>query len=215
MNEILRNTNFHDTETLLLLLCLILLALAKALDEQRFQTLMGAFLNQRYLKIYGKEPNSIQNPFNTLLFFAQIILFSLLLYFTATLYEWDTQMPLWSVLIFVGLFVLFKYYLEKMIAVIFGVADFLESFQFYKLTYRNLIAVILIPFIGFFLYSQFSKSVLLVIMLCIFILLNITALALSIRHHQNFIQRYFFYFILYLCALEIAPYLILFKAVFR
>lgn len=215
MKEILRQVDFHNAETVLLVCCLLLLAITKTRDEQRFNSFIGLFVSYRYLKIYSKEQENIHNTFNITLFLSQLLSFTLLLNICIQHFQLSSKYPIWAVFGFLALFILFKYYLEKIIATIFDVPEFLESFQFHKLTYRNLIAVVLLPLISLYLYSIFSKNALLYIMLFLFIFLNITALFLTIRNHQNLIKRYFFYFILYLCALEIAPYLILFKTVFR
>ena len=49
------------------------------------------------------------------------------------------------------------------------------------------------------------------VILLFFIVL--TGLFTSFKAHQSLIKYNFFYFILYLCALEIAPYIILYKVI--
>ena len=209
MNEILRNTQYLTAETLLLFGSLLCITLAKILDENRFQSYLGIIFNYRYLKVYSKENNQTQHWFNVLLFIPQLIVFSMVIKETIEYFQIPTGSNILVIISFLALFILFKYYLEKMISTIFDITGFAESFQFHKLTYRNYSAMIILPFLAYYTFTGLPQNILIIIILGLFALLNVISLALTLINHQKSIARHLFYFILYLCALEIAPYLIL------
>lgn len=209
MNEILRNTHYLTAETLLFLVSLICITLAKVLDEQRFQSYLALIFNYRYLKVYSKENNQTQHWFNILLFIPQLIVFSMIIHEGIEYFQLPVGNNIMVILAFLTLFILFKYYLEKTISTIFDITEFTESFQFHKLTYRNYSAMLLLPFLAYFTYTGLPENILIITILGLFLLLNLISLALTLINHQKLIARHMFYFILYLCALEIAPYLML------
>lgn len=210
----LRDIDNHSVETVLLLTALISLCLAKFKNEQKFQSFIMLLINYKYLKIYSKEPGQTTSTFNLLLFIPQLIAFTLILWIALPYFDPEHQINFYLILPFVVLFILFKFYLEKLIATIFDIHKFTESFHFHKVTYRNLSSLLLLPLISLLIYSNLNSKIALYAILLCFCLLNVIAFVLTLRNHQKLIQKYLFYFILYLCTLEIAPYLVLVKFYF-
>ena len=196
------------------MIALACLTMAKFKNEQKFHSFLMLFVNYKYLKIYSKEPGQITSIFNLLLFIPQLITFSLVLWISLPYFDPAHEVNFYLILPFLILFILFKFYLEKLIATIFDINKFTESFHFHKVTYRNLSSLLLLPLISLFIYSNLSSKIALYAILLCFGLLNIIAFLLTLRNHQKLIQKYLFYFILYLCTLEIAPYLLLIKFYF-
>jgi len=63
------------------------------------------------------------------------------------------------------------------------------------------------------LYAITPTKWLLIISIGLIILINSVGLVTTFKNHQKLILNNLFYFILYLCALEIGPYLILYKII--
>ncbi|EKF56641.1 hypothetical protein I215_00465 [Galbibacter marinus] len=214
MDQTLRNIDNHSIETILLTVALVCLTVAKFKNEQKFHSFIMLFVNYQYLKIYSKEPGQTTSTFNLLLFIVQMISFSLVLWIALPYFDPNHEVNFYLIMPFLILFILFKFYLEKLIATIFDINKFTESFHFHKVTYRNLTSLLLLPMISLFIYSNLSSIIALYAILLCFCLLNVIAFVLTLRNHQKLIQKYLFYFILYLCTLEIAPYLLLIKFYF-
>ncbi|WP_461532521.1 DUF4271 domain-containing protein [Sinomicrobium sp.] len=215
MSVIYRNTDYHTTETVLLVTCLVLVAYAKMTNEARFRRFLEIFISDKYLKLYGKEQDPNLNRFNISLFIVQIIIFGILIRLTGQhLQIAPLHVNLLLIIAALGLFVMFKFYLEKIIATIFDIDNFLEQYNFYKLTYRSLIAIILTPLVALLVYNPIHEKIVLSTTVLLFLLLNIITWGSILKKHQKFLTDKLFYFILYLCALEIAPYLIVVKIVF-
>ncbi|NER14596.1 DUF4271 domain-containing protein [Leptobacterium flavescens] len=214
MEVISRHIESNTVETLLLLSCFALITIVKVRNELRFQTFLELFFSNKYLKIYGKEHNLNFSSFNILLFLVQIIVFGFFLHYVNIYFEGTTSFHIGIIISAIALLVLFKYYFEKLIANIFNIEFFSERYNFHKLSYRSLISIVLLPFITLLIYSPLPQKTIIVITIGLFLLLNTTAFILTLKNHQKLILNRLFYFILYLCALEIAPYLIAFKLVF-
>lgn len=185
--------------------------MAKVFDEARFQQFTNLFFSDKYLKVYGKEQNLTINRFTILLFVVQIISFGLLLSLSLNYFEIEITNHFILIFSFLLLFILFKFYFERIIAHVFNIDFFAEQLHFQKVSYRNLTALILLPFITLLVYSPLNKKVVLFSTIFLFLLLNLISMVLTLKNHQKSIANRLFYFILYLCTLEIAPYLIMVK----
>ncbi|MBC9797433.1 DUF4271 domain-containing protein [Sinomicrobium weinanense] len=215
MEILYREVNTHTVETILLLGCIGLITFVKITHEIKFQRFLGAYVSDKYLKLYGKEQDPSINKFNTLLFVVQLIVFGMLLEYSLEYLDIvPDNINLLLVIVGLGLFVMFKFYLEKIVATIFDLSFFLDQYNFHKLTYRNLTAIVLLPLMALLIYNPMEKKIVLFITISIFLLLNFIAWGRILKKHQKFLFKKLFYFILYLCALEIAPYLIIARVAF-
>jgi hypothetical protein len=210
-----RYTESFDWVTLLLLGCLILFAGAKYFYPKRFQEFIMLPITNKYFLVQGRN-DEIQHPFNIVLFVSQVLSTSLFIYLCIRAYtpEYLENKPWLFVQICTAyaVFVLIKFSVEKIIGSIFSIDAIINSYLYQKLSYRNLLAIIF--FIGnliFFYVVQPAQSVLFIFALAILVL-NGIALFYSYKTNGKIILSNFFYFILYLCALEISPYIILYKA---
>jgi len=213
LESILRNTDLLTLETLLLTGCLVLLTVAKTSHENRFPSFLMLFFTNKYLKIYGKDKGLVLNRFNILLFVIQAVVFGIILKITTRYFSVASidSSPLWVFILMFVMVVLFKFYLEKLIAYLFGIEPFIEQYHFLKLSYRNLIAIIMLPLAALVIYAPIDKKAIILLTIFTFVTLNFITLILTLKYHQKLIAGQLFYFILYLCALEIAPYLIMVK----
>jgi len=214
METIARHIELNTIETLLLLSSFTLITIAKITNEIRFQTFIELFISNKYLNIYGKEQNLNFNKFSIFLFFVQIIVFGFFIRYLSYYIVHPLEYHITIIVSGIALLILFKYYLEKLIAAIFNIDFFIERYNFYKVSYRSLIAIVIFPFITLLVYSPLAKNIIVLITIILFISLNSIAFVLTLKNQQKLILNNLFYFILYLCALEIAPYLIAFKLVF-
>jgi uncharacterized protein YacL len=135
-----------------------------------------------------------------LAFFIQL---SLHIFGYASKTDWILYIQITTFLIF---FILSKFLIEKIIATSFNIEEFVEQFNLQKVTYRTYIGLFLLPIdIVLFYYDNFSRSIP-VIMIGVVLVINVLTYFISIKNYQNLIFSKLFYFILYLCAFEIAPY---------
>jgi hypothetical protein len=112
----------------------------------------------------------------------------------------------------VFIFIIVKTSIEKMIGAVFSIKNVIDQYIYEKLTYRNFISLLLIIANLIFYFSVKPDLNTLLIFTGILFLINILFLFYSYKNYRSLIFSNFFYFLLYLCALEISPYLILYKA---
>ena len=204
----------NDWVTFLLVLCLLLYSLSRYLYPQRFLEFILLPITNKYYLVQGKN-NEIRHPFNIILFLAQVISCSLFLYlFLRTINPELATSNNWlfiQICTAYAAFVMCKYYLEKIVSAVFSLDPLFNQYLYEKLTYRNLLAIAV--FIGniIFFYTVEPTLNLLLIFFGIILLLNAISIFYSYKTNGKLILRNFFYFILYLCALEISPYFILYK----
>src|SRR5690606_5950817 len=113
-----------------------------------------------------------------------------------------------------SVFVLMKFSLEKIIANIFSLDEVINNYLYQKLSYRNFLGILF--FVGnlFFLFILPPTVTSILVFSGLLLILNAISLLYSYKKNANLILGNFFYFILYLCALEISPYIILYKLFF-
>ncbi len=216
MEQILKNNTIPDWITLLIFCCLILIAVAKWLNSQRFNEFLMLVISNKYFLVHGKN-KSIFTPFNLLLLVVQILSVSLFAFILSSYYFKEVNLSeTFFFLQITGYFALFiglKFYIEKIIANIFSIDIFIDNYLYHKLSYRNLIALFLVGINMLLLYTLPLSSGLLITIILLIVLSNVFSLIYSYKTYEKLIRGHFFYFILYLCALEISPYLILYKII--
>ena len=194
--------------------CIVLYSVSKYLYPQRFQEFILLPITNKYFLVQGKN-NEIQHPFNIILFVSQIISVSLLIYLLIKIASPGTvsSNPWIYIQICTGYaaFVLIKYYLEKIVSVVFSLEPLFNQYLYEKITYRNLLAILV--FLGNLVFCFIYEPTLpvLLVFLGIIVIINAVSTFYSYKTNGKLILRNFFYFILYLCALEISPYFILYK----
>lgn len=197
-----------DWATVLFVLSFVLIAVTKTFFEVRFNEFLKLFVTDKYIKIY-KDPSHMLSWFTISLFFVQLISFAffiliLLNYFElASKTDWIKYIQIITLL---GVFVLSKYLVEKIIATSFKIEDFMEQFNLQKVSYRTFIGLLILPVNIILYYNDVYSKVIIYGILLIILIANALTYLISLKSYQSLLISKMFYFILYLCALEIAPY---------
>lgn len=203
-----RITDNKDWATFLFILSFAIIAITKSLYENRFGDFMNLIFSDKYNKVY-RDGSHLKSGFTISLFFAQVISLAFFIQLSLNLFGYGskTDFILYvQITTFLVFFILSKYLVEKIIATAFNIEEFVEQFNMQKITYRTYIGLIILPInIILFYYDTISRNILLTIILII-LALNVLTYLISIKKYQNLIFGKLFYFILYLCTLEIAPY---------
>ena len=209
MREVVSNEWF----TVLIVLCLCVLALAKFLYGKRFNDFVSVIGNSKYLKIYAKEQKFV-DQFDALLFINLIISFSLFCFlsYSTLVAELEFDLILFSkILLGIGSILLIKVLFERLIGSVFGIDTLIDDYIFQKTNYRNYLGLLLLPINILLIYTLEPNKNLIFISIGLLIVIHISGFITSFKTHQKLILNNLFYFILYLCALEIGPYIILYK----
>ena len=197
-----------DWATYLFVFSFVLIAITKTAFETRFSEFLRILVSDKYIKVY-KDTSHLMSGFTILLFVVQIISFSFFIQLVLDHLGYVSKTD-WVIFIriftFFGIFVLSKFLIEKIVATIFNIEEFAEQFNLQKVSYRTFIGIILLPINIYLFYNYTKSSVLIYITIAIILLINLFSYLVSLKIYQNLVIGKLFYFILYLCALEIAPY---------
>ncbi|MEY4433514.1 MAG: hypothetical protein RLZZ44_1648 [Bacteroidota bacterium] len=203
-----RITENTDWATLLFLLCFATIAITKSVFEKRFSDFANLLFSDKYNKVY-RESSNLRNGFTIALFFVQVASLAFFIHLSLCISgfgsktDWMQYIQITNFLLF---FILAKVLVEKIIATSFNINEFVEQFNHQKVTYRTYIGLLLLPINMLFFYYDTISTTFPFIIFLIVIVANLVTYIISIKNYQNLIFSKLFYFILYLCTLEIAPY---------
>lgn len=209
----LREILFNDLYTTIIVVSLAIIVSAKLVNFKRFIDFLRLFGASNYLRVYFKD-HKFLDPFDILLFLNFCINGTLIGLLTYTHFvqklEIDTFMFLKFVSIF-GAWVLLKILLELGIGYLFDIQRLFHSYVFQQVSIMSFLGVALLPLNSLLIFGIPNNPTLLVATLVFSGLIILIGLMKSIKTYQKLLINNFFYFILYLCTLEIAPYVVLCK----
>lgn len=223
LNE--RITGAKDWATALFVLSFAIVAINRTVFSARFAEFSRLGWSNKYTKIY-KDSANMQSWFTISFFLVQVISFAFLVQFILSSFglahkndgsfmgghgndayeiktSWIIYIQVFTLLFF---FITAKYLVEKIIATSFDIEEFSELFNLQKVNYRAYIGMLLLPVNVVLFYNDNINPVILYIVLALIVMASVVSYIFSLRNYQNLIVGKIFYFILYLCALEIAPY---------
>jgi hypothetical protein len=203
-----RITDSKDWATFLFILSFSVIAITKSVYENRFGDFMNLLFSDKYNKVY-RDGSQLKSSFTISLFFPQVISLAFFIQLSLTLFgdasKTDSTLYI-QIITFLVFFILSKYLVEKIIATAFNIEEFVEQFNMQKVTYRTYIALIILPINVIVFYYDTIPRIIPLIIIAIVLTINAVTYFISIKKYQNLIIGKLFYFILYLCTLEIAPY---------
>lgn len=212
MEPIQRTLDSIDWITAILFSSLIFIVIVKSMFYNRFIDFIVLPFNNKYIFIYNKK-DKLLNWFQIFITIFQVCNFSLFIYLAIKIFsQSDYSLSISLYFIILGLLVLFmlvKILLQLGNGFIFNSNKVISEFIFKKLTYLNYSSILM--FMANVMLCYVFKDSKNVVYLSIFLILlvNVIGWATALRNHQKFLQTNFFYFILYLCTLEIAPFVII------
>lgn len=214
MNPILRHIESIDWITLLLFGSLLLIVIVKNTFYNRFINFIILPFNNKYIFMYNKK-DKLVNWFHLFFTLFQVINLALFLYLTWKVFfiseKYDTlgnyMYPtiLGSIIVFLAL----KIFLQLSNGFIFGSNKLTRELIFKKLSYLNYSGIVMFIANVILIYIIKDSKTVFYTTFILILLINIIGWVNVLRIHQKFLANNFIYFILYLCALEIAPWLIL------
>ncbi|KGL62603.1 DUF4271 domain-containing protein [Polaribacter sp. Hel1_85] len=204
------DTNWITILLVFLLGCVFLL---KGLSITRLKGSATSLLNNSFIETEIEENYSVFNLFQSVIFLFSMLVISLSMYKIILFYVDSVEQGFYTFLKILSLvfsYFAVKWLLEVLFSLLFKIKNqvkfFLasKSFYLYSVSFTLLIGVVLVE------YSQLNTL----------FLVYFSAVLFSVRFiihtasNKKLIFSELFYFILYLCAFEIAPLFILFKLLF-
>lgn len=205
-----RITENTDWATIVFMGAIALVVLVKTLFEKKFFDFANIIFSSKFFKTY-RDSNSLMSWFNILLVLVHFVSFSFFIHLSLSYFQ-ITEKFNWQHLLFVASalagFILIKQIFDKMISFAFEINEFHSFYNLQKISYKNFIGLLYIPINVFLFYNSVQNEYVMLTLIGLFVTLNAIAFINILRANSKPIIDQFFYFFLYLCALEIAPYLI-------
>lgn len=203
----------NELFTILIVISIALIAYAKLFTPKRFSDFISVLGNSKYLKIYARDQNFFDG-FDAILFVNLIL--STTIFFFLTYNNLIESIEISQTLMFklaigISVFILIKVLIERLIGSLFNVDKIIDAYLFQKMSYKNFIGICLIPINVVLIYSIHPSKEIFYVIIGLLLIINSIGVITSLKSNQNLIINNLFYFILYLCALEISPYVILYK----
>lgn len=197
-----------DWATVLFVLSFATIAITKSAFENRFADFVKLIYSDKYTSVY-KDGSHLNSSFTLALFGVQIISFAFFIQILLSQFGYASKSD-WILFIqivtFIIYFILSKFLIEKIIADAFEIEEVIEQYNLQKVIFRTYIGIFLLPVNIVLFYNDPVSNDITTILIIIVLISCALAYILSVKNHQNVIFSKLFYFILYLCALEIGPY---------
>lgn len=211
----LREVISNDWFTIFIVVALMAIATSKFLYAKRFEDFLPILFNSKYLKIYTRDQKFIDS-FDSLWFVVFIMMTGTFAYvsFNALSSSDTVELSFLLKLMFaLATFILIKVLLERLIGSLFEIDKLIDHYIFQKTAYKHLTGLLLIPVNLIFIYSYMPSKGAIIAVTCVIIAINVAGFINSFKTFQKLLISNFFYFILYLCALEIGPYIIIYHLI--
>jgi hypothetical protein len=193
-----------------LLACVFLL---KGLSASKLKGNVSSFMNYGFIEKEVEDISTFFNLFQSVIFIFSMLVLSLLLYKVSLFYSVFEVFGFYTYFkIFGGVFSYFsiKWVLEFSLSLLFKINNQVKFFLVSKSIYLYSVTFFLLLPLVLSHYSQLKTIFLIYFSISIFLIRFIVHLF----SNKKLVFNKLFYFILYLCALEIAPLFILFKLMF-
>ncbi len=200
----------------LVAMVLLLIVMTKTLFPRRFRQLSGAIFGSNYLNQLLREWHPFQSLMGVFFILAYIVVFGLylqrlLIYFAGSDQTLTSPFTFFALAAGVGAFLLLRILLVNFFAFLFRTQEVSIRYLTNQVSYFMITALLLLPILFVLIYNPFKSvfyaSILLVLALLVFRFYRSFIVGLS---NRRFSVLYLF---LYLCALEIVPFLLLIKLV--
>ena len=212
MEAVERTVLSNDWITGILVLSLLCMVFAKELFYNRFLNFIILPFNNKYIFLYNKK-GRLLTGFHLAFSLFQILNLSLFVYLGALSWGQESRWGNSFVypLILGGLlgFILLKTGLQLTAGYIFEREKLIHSLIFKKISYLNYSTLALFAANLLLTYLLPQSKPIVVAGFSLALLVNILGWITILKMNQKYVSSHFFYFILYLCALEIAPLVII------
>jgi hypothetical protein len=211
----MRNFITHEWFTIFSIIGLLAIVAAKFINTLRFNDFLFVVGNSKYLKIYTRDQKFI-DQFDSFLFVNLVLSFSVFIFFACNAFVSSISFELISflkLLFAVSTIIVIKILLERLIGSLFEIDGLIDDYLFQKTTFKNYSGIVFLSANLFLLYTNVPTEIVIISAFSLVCFINLIGFLTSFKTYQKLINPNFFYFLLYLCALEFGPYVLLFKVI--
>ncbi|MER3375496.1 MAG: DUF4271 domain-containing protein [Allomuricauda sp.] len=212
MNPIEKVAYSLDWMTLVLFVSMLIFALGKYLYHQKFLNFIILPFNNKYVLLHNKK-GQLFNWFHILLTVFQTINLAFFIFLTLKAFDalpsGNQPNAFFMVLAFLVLFQVAKLLLQFIKGFVFNTQGLISELVFSKTSYLNHSSILLFMSNVILVYIFRDSKIIIYVTIILILLVNGIGVIKLLKNYQKAMFPYFVYFILYLCALEIAPLVII------
>ena len=205
----------EDWITIIVLLALVLIAVLKFSYNERFVKLFSLSYSAKYFTNYSKSKPLIFNTFHLLFFIVINFNISLLIYYAIKAFDPSKISSDFSfflqILLILILYFLIRYLIGYLLGIVFDLSEEQNHITLLKISNLAYLSVLFLPLLVLINYSSFALHKILIIFSLIIALILLAIRYFSILRNLKITFNSFFYIFLYICALELAPILLIYK----
>ncbi len=205
----------NDWITIILLIILLLIAIVKYLFNERFSKLFSLVYSEKYYSDYSKFNPLIINLFHVIFFFVSIFSISLLIYYYFDIYKPQyidySSIFFLKVFIAVILYIIIRVVVGLFLGIIFEKQNEQKYFTFLKISNLSLFSIYLFPLLIIISYTALSYHKFFFILGIFLLSILMVSRYFSMIKNSKINFNSLFYLFLYLCALEITPFIVVYK----
>ena len=213
MNELYwteRISQNTDWATLIFTIALLLLTLSKTVFVGHFKEFSKITYSNKYFNKYI-ESGKTNQWLDISLFISQVLSFSFFLHLVWSMFSISSKYDFNQYGLIVFLYAtlrLLTYFVSYFVSFTFDITSTYRFFHYQKNSYKNLLGIYLLP-VNILLFYNETPHQYIVYLLVFFVssLLLISYLK-TLKSNLSLNINHIFYFLLYLCTLEIAPYIV-------
>jgi len=195
------------------LLSITLLFFLKLFSSEKLIGFSTSFMNKGFIEIEAQEKQSHFSFFHTVFTFFSFLSLSITLFFIVNSYqgiEIFLLLDYLKIALAILIYMIVRFVLEFLFMLLFEIENTVSYFSLSKRSYLYSVSIGLLLLNLIYIYSFQNTSFLITGFVALFSI----RLLLILINNKNLIIKELFYFILYLCAFEIAPLFVLFKLIF-
>jgi hypothetical protein len=208
----IRDVISNDGYVISSLLSLLIILIVKKINRRRFSDLIRLFANSNYLRIYLKEHRFL-DVFDFILFLNFIInctAYTYILYGSfINLIEIKTNKFV-TISITFTIFLALKLILKLLTGYLFDLHKAISILIFQQVSTINFIGIMLLPINLLLVFGLNFDIIGIIISIVLIATTFLVGILKTIQTNLNFVLSNFLYFILYICTLEIGPYVIIY-----
>ena len=215
MEAIDRYITHRDWITLTLVVIGMGIAMIHLINYKRLKALLTLLYSRFYFSDYDFNSGNLLKRFNVILVIISILILGLsIIKFNDSanfLHAESTGFLFLKLIVLISLYIILKYAIENFIAWTFDISSWYKSFSYVKtsyfLSFHLLFLLALIPA----LYYLKDNSIYIYFIGIIYLILLILRYIQTFSYFSRELVPFLFYFILYLCILEIMPFILIYK----
>lgn len=219
MPQIEREINYLNVNNILCYLFFIILAIYAFVSWRYadfWEVSRRSLLNSRLAKLFFEEKENQYLLPSILLHLNSALIVGILVFCAMRFYGFEnnmnaSQVLLYAILITVSFFAL-KYFIQLLLGWILPLAYTIRFYLYQKLLIQSLLGLCLLPIVVLYVFNpSFQISITLIVGIGVIVLASLFLIYKGVTTNLLVIAQYPLHFFLYLCTLEIAPLLIMWK----